>query len=313
MPKGLSRWRWLTLFAACNLACWLGVAAVIVLVVSDSVDLGVETSIRKVQATVVAAWDQSDARSPKAIVLRTQVSSPQIPTTGAASPEPTATSYWFATATPPSSSSAVQTPTTVGAKTTSPPLLEMATAPLSAAVATPTFPAPMPTPPGSEATLASVETLIQSPLLLADPGFQDLTRMNDEMRRSAVGRAVQIRFQETALNQAIAALLEGNDQVPYQDVYVELKRDQVSVSGTATVLGFPVNAQIVGTLQAVDCLPQIEVQYISVEGVVTPSFVKDQIEGMLQDTMAWYPADYPLCLQQIVVEEGRATIYGSRR
>jgi hypothetical protein len=29
--------------------------------------------------------------------------------------------------------------------------------------------------------------------------------------------------------------------------------------------------------------------------------------------MTWYPADYPLCLEQIVLEETRLTCYGYRR
>jgi hypothetical protein len=325
MPKGLSRWRLLTIFAACNLAFWLGAAAIVGLFVSDSVDLGVETSIRKYQATIVAALSPSVVHTPEVAVLRTQASPSQATIMGAVKPQPTATSFWLATPTASLSPFVVQEPTIVQPETTSPSLQATPRALVPTIVGVPASLPATATPPEAApvslpATLTplastpqSVEALVESPLLLADPGFKDLTEMNTEMRQSAVGRAVQIRFQEAALNQAISALIEGNDQVPYRDVHVELKRGQVAVSGTATVLGFPVNTKIVGTLEAVNCVPQVEVQSISVEGILTPTVVKDQIEAMFLEALTWYPADYPLCLQQIVVEEGRATVYATRR
>jgi hypothetical protein len=46
---------------------------------------------------------------------------------------------------------------------------------------------------------------------------------------------------------------------------------------------------------------------------MTPALFKDKIGEMIHQAMAWYPADYPLCLEQIVLEETRATVYGYRR
>jgi hypothetical protein len=50
-----------------------------------------------------------------------------------------------------------------------------------------------------------------------------------------------------------------------------------------------------------------------VEGLFTPNFLKSQIRKLILDALSWYPPDYPLCLQQIVLEEDRATVYGYRR
>ena len=151
------------------------------------------------------------------------------------------------------------------------------------------------------------------PLLLADPAFADLSTLNAEMDRSAPGRAVQIRYQEEALNREITALLANNPDLPYRDVSIDLKRDRVVVTGNAIVLGFEVSAIIEGILTAEDCQPQFEIESVSLASIVTPGFVKGRVGEMLQEAMAWYPADYALCIEQIVLEETKASIYGTRR
>jgi hypothetical protein len=46
---------------------------------------------------------------------------------------------------------------------------------------------------------------------------------------------------------------------------------------------------------------------------MTPKIVKDQVQDMVLEAMAWYPEDYPLCLEEIVLEDSQATVYGFRR
>ena len=108
-------------------------------------------------------------------------------------------------------------------------------------------------------------------------------------------------------------MLRRNPTLPYQDVRVDLKRDGVVMTGRVTVLGFDVDTEAAGTVAVRDCVPQMEIETISIAGVLTPGFVKDQIQDMILEALAWYPADYPLCLEQIVLEETRATVYGYRR
>lgn len=156
-------------------------------------------------------------------------------------------------------------------------------------------------------------TLLTKPLLLADPEFYSLTGLDAEMARSAPGRVVQIRYQEAMLNQEIATLCENNPDLPFRNVHADLQRNQVVLTGEITVLGMQVQAKVTGTVVARDCRPQIEIEAISVAGVLTPQFVRNQIEQTVLDTMTWYPADYPLCLEQIVLEETKATLYGYHR
>jgi len=37
------------------------------------------------------------------------------------------------------------------------------------------------------------------------------------------------------------------------------------------------------------------------------------VQDMVFEAMAWYPQDYPLCLEEIVLEDIGATVYGYRR
>jgi hypothetical protein len=159
--------------------------------------------------------------------------------------------------------------------------------------------------------------LSSAPLLLADPIFSDLSQLNDEMARSAAGRPVQIRYAEGALNGEIASSMDrlaaADPDFPYRDVHVDIKRDRVIITGEITVLTFDVLAQVEGTVVARDCVPQLEIESLSLGGIMTPRFVKGRVEKMVLEAMAWYPADYPLCIEEIVLEENRATLYGYRR
>ena len=293
MFKRISRWSLLIIFAACNLAIWLVAAVVVGLVVSDRVDLGVETLIRERQATAIVVWEDVISKPAKTAVQATyEAGAPAGPQTGPALPAEGALAQVLPTATGNSpAGNALQQP---GQATPTPN-------PGSWITATP-LPASQPE-----------TTPVSSPLLLSDLEFSNLLRLDQEMNRSAVGRAVQIRYDEAALNGEIHALLENNPQLPYDNVHVDLNRERVTVTGDVTVLGFTVSTKVAGRVVAVDCLPRMEIETISIAGVLTPGFVKDRIKAMLLEALKWYPANYPLCLEQIVLEENRATIYGHRR
>jgi hypothetical protein len=94
---------------------------------------------------------------------------------------------------------------------------------------------------------------------------------------------------------------------------VDFKRDQVVVTGRTIFLGFEVHAEITGGITAADCVPVLEIERLTIAGVLTPRFVTDEVQSRVMEAMTWYPADYPLCVDQIVLEETQATIYGHRR
>jgi hypothetical protein len=160
------------------------------------------------------------------------------------------------------------------------------------------------------------QTLTPAPsrlLLLTDPDWTDLARLNEEISRSAVGRPVQIRYHEDALNERVSELLGTYPTIPFENVQVDLKRDRVEAVGDVGVLGFPMNTKVSGSVVARDCRPMAEVQEVSMAGVLTPGIVSDGLRESLLGLLSRYPEDHPLCVEQIVIEEDRVTIYGSRR
>lgn len=275
------RWLALTLFALANLIFWAGAATAVGLAVSQSLNLGLEAFIREGQATAAAVWEQIGRGASNPAVEPGQQATPVPAQTDSTRDEPLA---------------AVVPPGDLAAPTTPQP---NATAVADSGAEAGAMPTPEPEP-----------TLLSHALLLADPSISNLALLDAEMARSTPGRALQIRYQEDALNAEIATLWQNNPDLPYRNVRVDLKRDQVVVTGKISILGFGVKAEVSGTILAMDCVPVLKIERLAVAGVMTPRFVKDQVEDMILEAMAWYPPDYPLCLEQIVLEETRATVYG---
>lgn len=285
MSNRNARWLVLTLFALVNLACWAGAAAAVGLVVSPTLNLGLETLVREGQATAVAAWERVEQQPSNPAATPAEADLVPVPagteTTGDGPP------------------ATVSSPGTVAPANTPQPDTTRA--------------ADTGTTPDSLPTSQPEATLVSKPLLLADPEISNLALLDAEMARSAPDRAVQIRYQEAALNAEIAALWRNNPELPYRNVWVDLMRDQVVVTGKITVLGFEVSAEVTGEIAAQDCVPTLAIERVTIAGVMTPKFVRDQVKDMVLDAMTWYPADYPLCLEQIVLEETHVTVYGYRR
>jgi len=311
MNDRISRWSCLTILAIANLLFWVAVAVVVGLVADDRINLGIETFVRERQATWTT-WKQLSLQTAGPTTRPSPTLTPGERTAHATARPVTATlpptPRPQPTLTIPAriASSSQPTPTVRGriasSPQPSPSISPSVTLPGSNPPPRPSSPTPPPTP-----------ALLRSPLLLANPSFDNLMDMDAEMNRSAGGRAVQIRYEEEKLNRELASWLADYPDLPYRDLSIQLNRDQVVLRGKVTVLGFQVSAAVTGRLLARDCLLQAEVQSISIAGFLTPGLVRNEIEQIILELVSWYPADYPLCLEQIVVEEGRITIYGSRR
>ncbi len=313
MNRRVSRWSCLAIVALVNLMFWMAVAVAVGLIVSDAVDLGVETFVRERQATAAAFWEQVSSRTSEVTAKPTQAASPPPVEEEPEKAQPTPAIIWPDTPTPSQTPHARATPSTVSTgPTPTPSLQEPGPQPTATSGSSSSSPPEGPTPPAGS-TPQATEALVSSPLLLADPDINSLMQLDAEMSRSATGRAVQIRYQEAALNQELESLLAAYPDLPYRNLNVELKRDRILLSGDVTVIGFDVSTEVVGTVEAYECLPQVDVQAIKIAGVITPGLVKNGIRDLILESLSWYPANYPLCLEQIVLEDGRMTVYGSRR
>lgn len=290
MLSRVSRSGWLIIFAICNLVFWVVAAVAVGLLASDEVDLGVETLIRQRQATAALVWEQVVSRSANPTAEPTmvvQAPAPVASTTASAPPVTSAVAPPGSTPLPASSGQIDRNPAPSPPKKAPPPL--------------------------PQSTAQHQEKLVSSPLLMRDLELGNLAQMDREMSRSASGRPVQLSFTEATLNHEIETLLRNNPELPYRSVHVDLRRDQGVVTGVVTVLGFEVNTEVVGTVEARDCQPHLQIESISILGVLTPGLIEEQVKALILEALDWYPDDYPLCLEQIILEEDRATVYGYRR
>jgi hypothetical protein len=271
---GRSRRIWLTVLAVSNLVLWLGVAAGVGLLASDKMNLGLEGYLRERQATAMARLNQPPGAQ-AGVAPGSAGSFGAIPSGGEAQ--------------------GAESPLT-------PSPAELAS------LGTPT-----PVTEGQGTAGQSSGELASSPLMLSDPEFSSLGQVSAEMSRSTIGRRVQIRYDEAILNREITTVLAQSSDLGFRDVQVNLDPGKVIVTGDVTVLGFDVGAEVEGVVLVENCLPRVELQTVSVEGFLTPGFVKDEVAKMVLGALDFYPADSALCLERIDLEDGVVTVYGYRR
>jgi hypothetical protein len=310
MRERISRWGCLAFFAAFNLVFWLAVAIAVGLIAGDVIDLGVETYLRGLRATAETMLEQAPTRLAEAGGRPTAQATDGKEGLASAPPVLETQEPARETPLPPAKTSAAgsdpggqptrqpSSPSPTNAQATAEPGQEPAA---TASPAPPTI-----TPPPTE-------TPVSQPLLLSNPTLASLLNIGAEMERSAPGRPVQIRYAEDALNREISAYLKAFPSELYQNVYLQLRRNQIILTGEIIAQGLEVGAEVIGTLAVQDCRPLVVLESVSTTGTQAPVFYRNQIERILQDAMSWSVDDFPLCFEQVVLEEARMTVYGSRK
>ena len=292
------RWGRLLFLAVTNLMLWVDLAVVVWQIASDDMNLDLETLIRKGQAAASAYLSEPAATEPAWVAAPT-VARPTGPVVGLVvtaenTPEhqvrPTGQANVLPTLQP-----------------TKLPSLGSHASP--AALQPTTIPRPEVTPTAWHHSAAPAA----GPIILVDPEFSGLMQANSDLDSAPAGQRVQLRYEEGVLNQEIAALLAQSPDLPYRNVQVQLEPDRVVVTGEVTVLGIDLSAELLGRLGVENCAPRVDVQAVSVGGILTPRFIKNQAATIVLDALDWYPADSPVCLDGIVLEDGAVTVYGYRR
>jgi hypothetical protein len=171
-----------------------------------------------------------------------------------------------------------------------------------------------PTAPAGTATPASGSPTadpVPPPVLLDDPPLAELAALDAELRAWPPGRVVQVSYSQAALNRELAALLDVNPQVPLRDLRAELSWNKVKLAGTLLLLGLEVPVQAEGRVTVVDCRPRVHLDALTAGGLPAPGLVRDGVFGLLQQWTPWYPADHPLCLQDVALGDETVIIIGA--
>ncbi len=269
-----------------NLVFWIALAVIVAVLVSDRVDLGLETSLRSYQATAIAHWSPIESRSAGAM---------DQPAEGSEAPQPLQTAALARQPTPvPGEVNGEDSPAIPWVEKSAQEELSQTEA----------------GSPSVQATLLPSETLSRSSLLITNPKLEAL---DVQLNRVTGGHQVKIHYEETALNQEIIALLENHPDLPYRLSWIDLKPGGIVLTGSSRVWGLPISIRVEGTLTAERCRPKVDIRSVYIAKVSAPRFAQEWVTARILETMAWFPTDYPFCLQEIWLEEGRLVLVGVRR
>lgn len=224
-----------------------------------------------------------------------------------------------ATPTPPLAVVAVATPTatvppaprmpTASPPARQPPTVPPATPTPAPSVDTPAPPAPAPSPqPQGQGQTAA-------PLVVEDFSLFQGAQVLEELFASPAGRLVTVTVQEETLNQDLNRLLEqaeAEGSVPLADVAVELRPEGVYVSGEAKVGFLRGRFLVLAGVSAQGCTLQVAVQKVHIGGLPAPAAVRQELEKYVAQYLNPWLQSLPLCVEQVVLERGKATIAGHR-
>lgn len=282
-----TRWRRLTLLAVGNLVFWVALAVIVAMLVSDRVDLGLETWLRTYQATAIAQWSPGASRSAGVA---------EQPLPGSETPQPRGTDALARHPTP--------TPAEVNREDS----LSTPSIDIEGAQENPSHPEPGVL--SAQSTAWDSESWSRSSLLITNPALEALSV---QLGHSTVGRRVEIQYEESVLNQEIVALLKNHSEVPYQLSWIDLEPEGIILTGSSRVWGVPVSIRVQGTLTAERCRPKVEVRAVYIARVLATRFAQEWVTTRILETMDRFPADYLFCLQEVRLEEGRLILAGVRR
>lgn len=154
-------------------------------------------------------------------------------------------------------------------------------------------------------------------MTLVDPGLASSTSLAEELVAMPVGQRVILHLHDDHLTRELAAYLAAQPQAIYRNAKVRFSPGQVELGGEIRVLGFWVPATVWGHLQAQDCRVQASITDLSVGGLFTPAFLREEaaklIQGELDNALDVLFTALPLCLESVEIGDGAAIVEGIKR
>jgi len=141
----------------------------------------------------------------------------------------------------------------------------------------------------------------------------DLAALREKLREGGHGGepfAVEITDQEAA--ETIAWYLEAHPNVPFRDPQVSIRPEGVTAEGVAEVLGLRIGLSGRAAIRLRDGIPLVTMEDLHLAGLAVPGFVRDRIQAEI-DAQFSLAQNLPVIIDEIKLEEGRATIRGKIR
>lgn len=222
---------------------------------------------------------------------------------------PTPAPAVMAVATPTATVLPAHPPPRISPPATQHPSVSPATATPAPAVDTPVPPASVPSPqPQGQGETAE-------PLMVEDFSLFQGAQVLEALFASPAGRPVTVTVQEETLNRDLSRLLaemEDEGPVPLADVMMELRPEGVYVSGEAKVGFLRGRFLVLAQVSAQGCTLQVAVQKVHMGGLPAPAVVRQELEKYVAQYLNPWLQSLPVCVEQVLLERGKATIAGHR-
>jgi hypothetical protein len=154
----------------------------------------------------------------------------------------------------------------------------------------------------------------EGPAVQAEPRLEpDLADLRDRLREgghSGEPFVIDITDQEAA--ETIAWYLEPRPNVPFAEPQVFITPEGVSARGVAEVAGLRVGVSGRAVIFLQDGVPNVTLADLDVAGVAVPGFVRNTIQSEIDAQFA-LAQDLPIVIDELVLEEGKATVRGTIR
>jgi hypothetical protein len=142
------------------------------------------------------------------------------------------------------------------------------------------------------------------------PDIVDLQGRLAEGGHSGEAFIVEVTEQEVA--ETIAWYLNRHPRIPFREPQVFITSRGVSATGVAEIAGLRVGLTGRAAIQLREGVPFVTLEDLDVAGVAVPGFVQDRIQAEV-DAQFSLAQDLPLIIDELVLEEGKASVQGTIR
>lgn len=143
-----------------------------------------------------------------------------------------------------------------------------------------------------------------------EPDIKDLRQRLIEGGHSGEPFTLEITDQEAA--ETIAWYLRGHPNIPFGEPQVFITPDGIAARGVAEIAGLGVSLYGQAHIELRDGVPYVTLGDLDVAGVAVPGFVRNTIQSEIDAQFA-LSQNLPLIIDELVLEEGKATVRGTIR
>ncbi len=154
----------------------------------------------------------------------------------------------------------------------------------------------------------------EGPAVAVEPRLEpDLVALREKLIEGGHGGesfTLEVTDQEAA--ETIAWYLRGHPGIPFREPQVSITPDGIAASGVAEIAGLRVGLTGKARIVLRNGIPLVTLADLEVAGVAVPGFVQNRIQQEIDDQFA-LAQDLPVTIDELLLEEGKATVRGTIR